>query len=280
MEHVKLNNGLPVPLLGYGVFKLTDEETENAVREALHIGYRLIDTAQIYGNEAGVGRGIKSSGVERSEVFVTTKIWISDAGDRKAAHAIDESLRRLDTDYIDLLLIHQPFGDYYGTWRAMESALITGKVRAVGVSNFSAGRFVDLAVHAKVLPAVDQLETHVFAQQCGADELLGRFDARIMAWAPLAQGNSEFFEHPVLTDIARRHGKSVAQVALRWLTQRGIIAIPKSVRPERMRENFEIFDFKLSDDELQRIAALNRRDRGTRDFDDPDYVKRMLSLAD
>ena len=279
MEYIKLNNSLPMPTLGYGVFQISDEETARCVADAIEVGYRLIDTAQIYQNERGVGEGIRRSGVAREELFLTTKIWISNAGERKAAASIDEGLQRLGTDYIDLLLIHQPYGDYYGTWRAMETALMMGKVRAVGVSNFNSGRFTDLAAHGKVLPAVNQVETNVFSQQRALDELLHHFDTRIMAWAPLSQGEDRLFDNELLTSLAQRHNKTVAQVALRWLTQRGIIAIPKSERKERMQENFDIFDFRLSDEEMFQIAALNRADSGTRDFDDPQFIKRLLSFT-
>ena len=279
MEYIKLNNSLPMPTLGYGVFQISDEETARCVADAIEVGYRLIDTAQIYQNERGVGEGIRRSGVAREELFLTTKIWISNAGERKAAASIDESLQRLGTDYIDLLLIHQPYGDYYGTWRAMETALIMGKVRAVGVSNFSRGRFTDLAAHGKVLPAVNQLETNVFSQQQQAEALLHHFDTRIMAWAPLSQGGEGLFDNEILRAMAERHNKTVAQVALRWLTQRGIIAIPKSERKERMQENFDIFDFSLTDEEMLQIASLNRTDAGTRNFDDPEFIKRLLSFT-
>ena len=268
-----------MPTLGYGVFQISDEETARCVADAIEVGYRLIDTAQIYQNERGVGEGIRRSGVAREELFLTTKIWISNAGERKAAASIDESLQRLGTDYIDLLLIHQPYGDYYGTWRAMETALMMGKVRAVGVSNFNSGRFTDLAAHGKVLPAVNQLETNVFSQQQQAEALLRHFDTRIMAWAPLSQGEDGLFDNELLTSLAQRHNKTVAQIALRWLTQRGIIAIPKSERKERMQENFDIFDFRLSDEEMLQIAALNRADNGTRDFDDPQFIKHLLSFT-
>lgn len=279
MEYIKLNNGLPMPTLGYGVFQISDEETARCVADAIEVGYRLIDTAQIYQNERGVGEGIRRSGVAREELFLTTKIWISNAGERKAAASIDESLQRLGTDYIDLLLIHQPYGDYYGTWRAMETALMMGKVRAVGVSNFNNGRFTDLAAHGKVLPAVNQLETNVLSQQQQAEALLRHFDTRIMAWAPLSQGGEGLFDNEILRATAERHNKTVAQVALRWLTQRGIIAIPKSERKERMQENFDIFDFSLTDEEMLQIASLNRTDAGTRNFDDPEFIKRLLSFT-
>ena len=279
MEYIKLNNGLAMPSLGYGVFQINDEEAARCVADAIAVGYRLIDTAQAYGNERGVGEGIRRSGVAREDLFLTTKVWISNAGERKAAASIDESLKRLGTDYIDLLLVHQPFGDYYGTWRTMETALMMGKVRAVGVSNFSRGRFTDLAVHNKILPAVNQLETNVLSQQREMEALLDQFDARIMAWAPLSQGDGQFFDNEVLCELAQHHHKTVAQVALRWLTQRGIIAIPKSTHKERMQENFDIFDFQLSADEMQRVDALNRTDTGTRNFDDPEYIKQLLSYV-
>lgn len=279
MEYIKLNNGLPMPALGYGVFQIGDEETARCVADAIDVGYRLIDTAQVYQNERGVGEGIRRSGVAREDLFLTTKVWISNAGERKAAASIDESLQRLGTDYIDLLLIHQPYGDYYGTWRAMETALMMGKVRALGVSNFSRGRFTDLAAYGKVLPAVNQVEANVFSQQQTLDELLHHFDTRIMAWAPLSQGGEGLFDNERLISLAQRHHKTVAQIALRWLIQHGCIAIPKTVRKERMQENFDVFDFRLSDEEILQIAALNRSDTGTRDFDDPEFIKRLLSFT-
>ncbi len=257
MEKIILNNGVEMPLLGYGVFLVSPEECERCVTDAIDTGYRLIDTAQAYYNEEGVGRAIAKSSVSRDQLFITTKVWISNAGEQKAAQSIDESLRKLHTDYIDLLLIHQPFADYYGTWRAMEKAVEAGKVRAIGLSNFYPDRFVDLAENVSIKPAVNQLKTNVFSQQWAAEQEMSKFDSRIMAWAPLAQGGEALYSNETMLAAAQAHGKTVAQVALRYLTQRGIVAIPKSSRKERMAENINIFDFKLTDAEMQAIRQLD-----------------------
>lgn len=276
METIKLNNGVEMPTLGYGVFQVAPEECERCVTEAIETGYRLIDTAQAYFNEEGVGRAIRKSGVARDELFVVTKVWISNAGETRTAASIDESLRKLQTDYVDLLLIHQPYGDYYGIWRAMEAAYRAGKARAIGVSNFQAGRFTDLALHVEVKPAVDQLETHVFSQQTGIEPILKTYGTALMAWSPLAEGRNGLFTHQVLAEIGNHHGKTPAQAALRYLTQRGIVAIPKSTHRERMAENLDIFDFQLSPDELKQIAALNQTDTGNVDFNDPQFIKFLI----
>ena len=226
MQTIKLNNGIEMPVLGYGVFQVSPEECERCVLDAISTGYRLIDTAQAYYNEEGVGNAVTRCGVPRNELFLTTKIWISNAGETNAARSIDESLRKLHTDYIDLLLIHQPFSDYPGTWRAMEKAVKDGKVRAIGLSNFYPDRFVDMAEYAEIKPAVNQLKTNVFSQQWEAEVEMNLYDTHIMAWAPLAQGNPELLTNPVLTALAERYNKTVQQVALRYLIQRGIIAIP------------------------------------------------------
>ena len=276
METIKLANGVEMPVLGYGVFQVSPEECERCVSDAIEVGYRLIDTAQAYFNEEGVGNAIVKSGVPRSELFLTTKVWISNAGEEKAARSINESLRKLQTDYIDLLLIHQAYGDYYGTYRAMEKALEQGKVRAIGVSNFQAGRFVDLALKVNVKPMVNQLETNVFSQQNDILPWLAEFGTMQMAWAPLGQGRNNLFADPVLTQIGAQYGKTPAQVALRWLTQRGIVAIPKSTRRERMAQNLDIFDFNLSQVDIQRIATMNLTDDGTVDFNDPNFIKFLI----
>lgn len=277
MEKIILNNGVEMPVIGYGVFKVANEEAAQCVKDALSAGYRMIDTAQAYYNEEGVGEGIKQSGVARSEVFLTTKVWVSNAGEEKAAASIDESLRKLQTDYIDLLLIHQHYNDYYGTYRAMETALKAGKVRAIGVSNFEPGRFVDLAAYNDIVPAVNQLQTNVFSQQNAQAEFLKDYDTRIIAWSPLGQGRADLHTNPVLATIAQQHGKTNAQVALRWLVQRGIVVIPKSTHVERMQQNLDIFDFRLSDEEMAIIATLNEVDRGTVNFDEPDFIKWLTS---
>lgn len=265
-----------MPVLGYGVFQVSPEECERCVSDAIEVGYRLIDTAQAYFNEEGVGNAIVKSGVPRNELFITTKVWISNAGEERATRSIDESLRKLQTDYIDLLLIHQPYGDYYGSYRAMERALEQGKVRAIGVSNFQAGRFVDLALKANVKPMVNQLETNVFSQQSDIMPWLAEFGTMQMAWAPLGQGRNNLFADPVLTEIGSRYGKSPAQVALRWLTQRGIVAIPKSTHRDRMAQNLDIFDFKLTPVDIQRIAQMNQTDDGTVNFNDPNFIKFLI----
>ncbi len=276
MNTITLNNGVEMPQLGYGVFQVTPDECKRCVLEAIDIGYRMIDTAQAYFNEEGVGSAVQESGVPREQIFLTTKVWISNAGEEKAMASINESLRKLRTDYIDLLLIHQAYGDYYGTYRAMEKALAAGKVRAIGVSNFQVGRFVDLALHVQVPPAVNQMEAHVFSQQHGMESILSGFDARLMAWSPLGQGRNGLFTHPILTDIGARHGKSPAQVALRFLLQRGFIIIPKTTHPQRMRENADIFDFSLSAQEMSELAQLNEKDTGNVNFDDPSFIRYLI----
>ncbi|MBQ9555713.1 MAG: aldo/keto reductase [Muribaculaceae bacterium] len=276
METIKLSNGVEMPLLGYGVFQVSPEECERCVSDAIEVGYRLIDTAQAYFNEEGVGNAIVKSGVPRNELFITTKVWISNAGEENAARSIDESLRKLQSDYIDLLLIHQAYGDYYGTYRAMEKALEQGKVRAIGVSNFQAGRFVDLALKADVKPMVNQLETNVFSQQNDILPWLAEFGTMQMAWAPLGQGRNNLFADPLLTEIGAQYGKTAAQVALRWLTQRGIVAIPKSTHRERMAQNLDIFDFNLTPLDIQRIAEMNQTDDGTVNFNDPNFIKFLI----
>lgn len=269
---VTLNNGVTIPQIGYGVFLTPPEETEQAVREALEVGYRHIDTAQAYRNEAGVGAAVAASGLPREEIFLTTKVWISNAGEAKAARSIDGSLRRLGTDYIDLLLVHQPFGDYYGTYRAMEKALETGKVRAIGVSNFYPDRFVDLAGNVDVAPAVNQMETHVFNQQVDNRTWYARYGTVLESWGPLAQGRNSIFTHPVLTSVGERYGKSAAQVALRYLLQRDVIIIPKSVHRERMASNLDILDFSLDEADLEAVAALDEGHSLTVDHRDPELI--------
>lgn len=257
METVKLSNGVEMPILGYGVYQVTPEECERCVLDALNVGYRSIDTAQAYFNEQQVGNAIRKSGVPRGDLFVTTKVWITNAGEERAAASIDESLRKLQTDYVDLLLIHQPFGDYYGTYRAMEDAYKAGKARAIGVSNFYPDRFIDLAEHMEIKPMVNQVETHVFNQQVKAQEIMEKYGTHIMSWGPFAEGKNNLFTNPVLEGIGSKYGKSTAQVALRYLIQRGVIVIPKSVRIERMCQNMDVFDFALTEDDMAAIAALD-----------------------
>ena len=277
METIKLSNGVEMPLLGYGVFKVAPQECERCVSDALNVGYRLIDTAQAYFNEEGVGNAISKSGIVRQDVFLVTKVWISNAGEEKAAASIDESLRKLKTDYIDLLLIHQAYGDVFGSWRAMEKAYRAGKVRAIGVSNFQAGRFYDFAHYADIKPMVNQLQCNPLVQQQGIKLLLAEHDTKMMAWGPLGgEGAEDVVKNELLASIGEGYGKTAAQVALRWLTQRGIVAIPKSTHVERMRQNLDIFDFTLTDEEMKRIATLNCHDAGTVNFGDPQFVKFLI----
>ena len=277
METIKLNNGVEMPLLGYGVFRVDPKECERCVSDALSVGYRLIDTAQAYGNEEGVGSAIAKSGIDRKDLFITTKVWISNSGEEKAAKSIDESLRKLQTNYIDLLLIHQAYGDVFGTWRAMEKAYRAGKVRAIGVSNFQAARFFDFAHYVELKPMVNQLQCNVMIQQTGIEPVLTETDTRMMAWGPLGgQGVDGIVKSEMLSLIGAKYGKTAAQVALRWLTQRGIVAIPKSSNRERMEQNFDIFDFSLTPEEMARIASMNQYDTGTVNFADPQFVKYLI----
>ena len=277
MQYTTLSNGIQMPLLGYGVFQVPPQEAERCVADALSVGYRLIDTAQAYYNEEGVGAAIAKSGIPREEIFLVTKVWISNNGEEKAAASIDESLRKLGTDYIDLLLIHQAYGDVFGTWRAMEKAYKAGKVHAIGVSNFQAARFFDFAHYVDIKPMVNQLQCNVLCQQTGIEPILCETDTKMMAWGPLGgQGAEGVVKNPMLAEIGARYGKSAAQVALRWLTQCGIVAIPKSSHKERMEQNFNIFDFSLSSNEMQQIATLNQEDAGFINFQDPNFVKYLI----
>jgi len=277
MEFITLSNGIKMPILGYGVFQVPPQEAERCVADALSVGYRLIDTAQAYFNEEGVGDAIAGSGIPRGEIFLVTKVWISNNGETKAAASIDESLRKLKTDYIDLLLIHQAYGDVFGTWRAMEKAYRDGKVRAIGVSNFQAGRFFDLAHYVDIKPMVNQLQCNVMVQQTGIEPVLAEFGTRMMAWGPLGgQGVDGIVKNEQLAAIGAKYGKSAAQVALRWLTQRGIVAIPKSSHKERMEQNLNVLDFTLTADEMALIAGLNEHDNGLVNFGDPQFVKYLI----
>ena len=277
MEYIRLSNGVEMPALGYGVFLVSPDETERCVTDALSVGYRLIDTAQAYGNEEGVGRAWRGSCLRREDLFIVTKVWISNAGEEKAARSIDESLSKLQTEYIDLLLIHQAYGDVFGTWRAMEKAYRDGKVRAIGVSNFQAGRFFDFAHFVDVKPMVNQLQCNVMIQQTAIQPYLAETDTRVMAWGPLGgQGVDGIVRSEALASIGRKYGKTAAQVALRWPTQRGIVAIPKSTHRERMEQNLNIFDFSLSADEMTQIATMNQHDAGTVNFVDPQLVKYLI----
>ena len=275
MKTIKLNNGVEMPVLGYGVFLVNSEECERCALDAIEVGYRLIDTAQAYYNEDGVGRAIEKCGVPRNELFITTKVWISNAGEEKAFRSIGESLRKLKTDYIDLLLIHQPFGDCYGTYRAMERAYRDGMVRAIGLSNFYDARFVDLVENVEVKPSVLQLETHVFSQQKRMRELINDYGMHLMAWGPLAQGSDRLSTDETLKAIGTKYGKTNAQVALKFLTSEGIVAIPKSIHKDRMASNFNIADFELTEEDKE---TIRRMDTGKLkvDFNDPDMARYLL----
>lgn len=277
VQTITLNNGVRVPLVGFGVYQIEQKDCERCVREALEVGYRLIDTAQAYYNEAQVGDAIKASGIDRQKLFLTTKVWISNAGEDKATKSIEESLRKLKTDYIDLVLIHQPFGDYYGTYRALQKMLQSGKIRAIGLSNFYDARFVDLAENMDIKPAVLQLETHVYCQQQKMRELIEPYGTELMAWAPLVEGKNNFFNDPALIQIAASHGKSVAQVALKYLTDENIIVIPKSTHRQRMQENITIGDFSLTQEERSQIRALSGPKPLMADFNDPELAKFLLN---
>ena len=274
MELVKLNNGIEMPILGFGVFQVTDlGECERSVLDAITTGYRLIDTAASYMNEEAVGRAIKSHGVPRAELFITTKLWIQSDGYAGTKKAFEDSLKKLQLEYLDLYLIHQPFGDVYGEWRAMEELYREGKVRAIGVSNFQPDRLIDLIVHNEVAPAVNQIETHPFHQQIYSHSFLKENNVQIESWGPFAEGKNNIFQNEILDSIADRHNKTIAQVILRWLTQRCVVAIPKSVRKERMEENFDIFDFQLSSEEMETIKTLDTNTSSFFDHRDPAMVK-------
>ena len=277
MQYIKLSNGIEMPILGYGVFLVSPEECERCVSDALSVGYRLIDTAQAYYNEEGVGNAIAKSGIKREDLFLVTKVWISNAGEEKAAKSIDESLRKLQTDYIDLLLIHQVYGDVFGSWRAMEKAYKDGKVRAIGVSNFQETRFFDFAHFVDIKPMVNQLQCNAMIQQHGIEPTLNEFGTKMMAWGPLGgQGVDGIIKSERLGGIGTKYDKTASQVALRWLTQRGIVAIPKSTHKERMAQNLDIFDFSLTDEEMAQIATMNQHDTGTVNFHDMQFVKYLI----
>lgn len=273
MDYVKLNNGVEMPILGYGVYQVPPEECEKCVLDAISVGYRSIDTAQVYANEEGVGDAIRKCGVLRDELFITTKVWISNAGLEKAMVSIDESLSKLQTDYVDLLLVHQPFNDYYGTYRALEEAYKVGKTRAIGVSNFYPDRFVDLAEFCEITPAVNQMETHVFNQQMKLQEIMKNYGTLLESWGPFAEGRNNFFTNEVLEDIGGKYGRTVAQVALRYLIQRNVIVIPKSIHKQRMAQNMNVFDFDLAEDDMNIIAALDKKESLFLYHNDPETVK-------
>lgn len=271
---VTLNNGVSMPILGFGVFQVPDPaECERSVRDAIDVGYRLLDTATSYGNEAAVGAAIRSHGIDRGALFVTTKLWIEDASYDGAKAAFERSLNKLQLDYLDLWLIHQPYGDVYGAWRAMEELHRAGRIRAIGVSNFYPDRLVDFVLHNQIAPAVNQIEIHPFHQQDAAQQILAEYNVQPEAWGPFAEGKNGLFSNEILADIGAKHGKTIAQVVLRWLIQRGIVAIPKSVRKDRMAENFAIFDFALDDADIAQIATLDQKASSFFDHRDPAMVK-------
>jgi 2,5-diketo-D-gluconate reductase A len=279
MQKVILNNGVEMPILGFGVYQIVDaKECEQCVYDAIMAGYRLIDTAAAYQNEEAVGIAIKRSGVSRDEMFITTKLWIQDAGYENTKKAFAKSLERLQLDYLDLYLIHQPFGDVYGSWRAMEELYREGKIRAIGVSNFQMDRLIDLKLNNEVIPAVNQIETHPFCQQTESAEFMKENNVQIESWGPFAEGRNNMFQNEVLVSIAEKYNKSVAQVILRWLTQRAVVVIPKSVRKDRIIENFNIFDFELSQTDMQTIAALDTKKSLFFSHNDPEMVKRLSNV--
>jgi 2,5-diketo-D-gluconate reductase A len=275
MQTVPLNNGVQMPILGYGVFQIPADETEKAVTDALAAGYRHLDTAAAYGNEEAVGHAIKASGIAREELFVTTKLWVHDGGEDGTRRAFDALLQRLGLEYLDLYLIHQPYGDYYSSWRAMRDLYGQDLIKAIGVSNFYPDRLVDLIDHNEITPAVNQIETHPFFQRADYQELMRERGVQIESWGPLAEGRNDIFTNPTLAGIGEAHGKSVAQVVLRWLMQRGVVVIPKSVRPERMAENLDVFDFALTDEEMSRIATLDTGVSVAFDHRDPQWVSQI-----
>jgi diketogulonate reductase-like aldo/keto reductase len=276
MEYITLSNGVKMPQLGYGVYQVSPEEAERCVSDAISVGYRMVDTAQAYANEEGVGNAVKKSGIARDEVFIVSKIWISNYGYEKAKASIDESLRKLQTEYIDLMLLHQPFCDRYGAYRALEEAYRAGKLRSIGVSNFCPDHFIDLASNVEVRPMVNQVETHVFNQQKQPQKYMEELGCQIMSWGPLAEGRNGFFTNELLGEIGKRYGKTIPQVALRWLLQRGVIIIPKSTHKERMAENFNIFDFELSPNEMARIESLDTNQSLFFDHHDGEVTKMFM----
>ena len=278
MEYVTLNNGIQMPILGYGVYQVKNEECERCVLDAIDAGYRLIDTAQSYGNEEAVGNAIKKCGVAREDLFITTKVWISNGGFEKAKASLQKSLKKLQSEYIDLVLIHQPFNDYYGTYRAMEEAYKEGWIRAIGVSNFYVDRLIDLYSFVEVKPAVNQIETHVFHQQKTAHEYMEKYNIQHESWGPFAEGRKDFFTNPVLVKIGEKYSKSAAQVALRYLIQNHVVVIPKSTHKERMIENINVFDFKLNDEDMKLISALDEKESLFFSHYDPKTVEMMVNL--
>lgn len=279
MEFVTLNNGVKMPMLGYGVYQVDPAECERCVLDAISVGYRSIDTAQAYNNEEGVGEAVTKCGVKREGLFITSKVWISNGGYEKAKASIDESLKKLKTDYIDLMLIHQPFNDYYSSYRAMEEAYKAGKFRAIGVSNFYPDRLIDICQFVDVVPAVNQVETHVFQQQQKAHEIMEKYGVKHESWGPFAEGRKDYFTNPALTEIGKKYGKSSAQIALRFLLQSDVIVIPKSTHKERMIENLNVFDFTLTEDDIKAIRALDEESSAFFSHYDPSTVEFLTSLG-
>jgi diketogulonate reductase-like aldo/keto reductase len=278
MEYVSLNNGVKMPILGYGVYQIPDAaECERCVLDAIEVGYRSIDTAQAYGNEEAVGNAIKKSGVAREELFITTKVWISNAGYEKAKASIAESLQKLQLDYLDLVLIHQPFGDYYGTYRAMEELYEQGKIRAIGVSNFYPDLYIDLVRFTNVVPAVNQVETHVFNQQLDAHEIMEKYGTQIESWGPFAEGRNELFTNETLQMIGDKYNKTTAQVALRYLLQRDVVVIPKTTHKERMIQNLDVFDFSLTEEDMETIKGLDKKESAFFSHYDPKLVEMLVN---
>ena len=274
MQTVKLNNGVEMPIIGFGVFQVKDlDECERSVVDAIETGYRLIDTAQSYENEEAVGKAIKKSNVAREDLFITTKLWIQSNGYEGTKKAFKSSLKRLQLDYLDLYLIHQPFGDVYGEWKAMQELYKEGKVRAIGVSNFHSDRLIDLIIHNEIIPAVNQIETHPFHQQTATQKFLQENNVQIESWGPFAEGKNNLFQNELLAGIGKKYNKTIAQVVIRWLTQRGVVAIPKSVRKERMEENFNSLDFELSNEDMEAIKTLDTNASLFFDHRDPKMVK-------
>jgi 2,5-diketo-D-gluconate reductase A len=278
MQRVTLNNGVEMPILGFGVFQIPDDQTEQAVSDALGAGYRSIDTAAAYRNEEAVGRAIRSSGIARDDLFITTKLWVQDAGEANTKRAFEKSLERLGLDHVDLYLIHQPFGDYYSEWRAMQDLQREGRIRAIGVANFPMDRLVDLIEQNEITPAVNQIETHPFFQRNQEHQLMRELGVQHEAWAQFAEGRNDLFSNPILSAVGQAHGKSVGQVVLRWLIQRSIVVIPKSVRRDRMEENLDVFDFELTDEEMARVAAVDADTTLFFDHRDPKEVSRLGNL--
>lgn len=280
MEKITLNNGVEMPILGFGVFQITDDmQCEQAVLDAIHTGYRLIDTAMSYHNEEAVGRAIKKCGVPREELFITTKLWLADAGYEKTMKAFETSVKKLGLDYLDLYLIHQPIGDVYGSWRAMEGLYKAGKIRAIGVANFLPDRLVDFVLNNEIVPAINQVEVNPFCQRTFDQEIMEKKGVQIQSWGPFAEGRNGLFQNEILKSIGEKYGKSIAQVALRWLIQRGVVCIPKSVHIERMEQNFDVFDFTLTDEDMQSIASLDTGKSCFFSQHDPAAIERLCGLV-